>query len=200
MNLDIDLTSAAPRRTPPSPRRFGLGDAMILVGATAVGLMADRGLRSQGGWPGLQSLFSPPRWEWGPRQVYGFTLALFMIPYPLMASWTLATLGCGMRHPGPSRECLASRPGAVAAIALIPALAAWAVVAVASSLAGQGIGMRVLVYLPLGLGASVAGSWANQVVGRRWRPEPTWTDRFGRLLGAYWIVAALLGLGYLVAQ
>ncbi len=38
-------------------------------------------------------------------------------------------------------------------------------------------------------GASVIPiTWLLLVLGRRWRPEPGWIDRAGRLLGWSWIV------------
>ena len=43
----------------------------------------------------------------------------------------------------------------------------------------------LLVSASIGIAVFVAWSvrWAN----RRWCPEPSWLDRSGRLVGAYWI-------------
>ncbi len=38
------------------------------------------------------------------------------------------------------------------------------------------------------VGFAVAASWLVLIVGRRWRPEPSWIDRCGRAVGAYWIM------------
>jgi hypothetical protein len=38
------------------------------------------------------------------------------------------------------------------------------------------------------VGFAVAASWLVLVVGRRWRPEPSWIDRCGRAGGAYGIM------------
>ena len=38
------------------------------------------------------------------------------------------------------------------------------------------------------VGFAIAACWLVLIVGRRWRPEPSWIDRCGRALGAYWIL------------
>jgi hypothetical protein len=38
---------------------------------------------------------------------------------------------------------------------------------------------------------AIAVTWAILAIGRRWRSEPTWLDRAGRLIGLAWIVVAL---------
>ncbi len=37
----------------------------------------------------------------------------------------------------------------------------------------------------------IAGVWLGAVLGGRWRPEPTWFDRLGRLLGFAWIAVSV---------
>jgi hypothetical protein len=46
------------------------------------------------------------------------------------------------------------------------------------------------------VGTMIIGEWIAMGVGGRWRPEPTWIDRFGRFLGVSWIVAGLAGVYY----
>ena len=41
------------------------------------------------------------------------------------------------------------------------------------------------------VGIAVAVAWVVQWAGGRWHPEPSWIDRAGRVLGAYWIALAL---------
>lgn len=38
---------------------------------------------------------------------------------------------------------------------------------------------------------SVAATWGVVALAGRWRSEPTWLDRAGRVLGGYWVVATL---------
>jgi hypothetical protein len=38
---------------------------------------------------------------------------------------------------------------------------------------------------------AVGSVWAVLALDRRWRPEPKWLDRLGRILGAYWLADAV---------
>jgi hypothetical protein len=42
------------------------------------------------------------------------------------------------------------------------------------------------------VGFAVLGGWAVLVLSGRWRPEPSWIDRAGRIIGATWIGAVVL--------
>ena len=42
------------------------------------------------------------------------------------------------------------------------------------------------------LSAAVAGTWLVLLLDRRWKPEPSWIDRAGRLLAVYWLTAGLM--------
>jgi hypothetical protein len=49
---------------------------------------------------------------------------------------------------------------------------------------------RALIHLaPLAaeLGLSVAVAWSVLAIGRRWRPEPSWVDRSGRVVVGFWL-------------
>jgi hypothetical protein len=41
-------------------------------------------------------------------------------------------------------------------------------------------------------GWTVAAIWLLLALSGRWRPEPSWIDRLGRLLGVVWIACAIL--------
>jgi hypothetical protein len=41
---------------------------------------------------------------------------------------------------------------------------------------------------------AVIGAWLALALGRRFRPERSWVDRAGRVLGAYWVFLALTGI------
>jgi hypothetical protein len=41
--------------------------------------------------------------------------------------------------------------------------------------------------IPSEIGCAVAAAWIVQATGGRWRSEPSWIDRMGRILGIYWI-------------
>jgi hypothetical protein len=38
------------------------------------------------------------------------------------------------------------------------------------------------------IGPAVLAAWAALRLGGRWRSEPNWIDRAGRILGAFWVV------------
>jgi hypothetical protein len=46
------------------------------------------------------------------------------------------------------------------------------------------------------VGVAVGAAWVNLAVCGRWRPEPEWIDRLGRIVGACWL-AMMLELTYL---
>ncbi len=40
-------------------------------------------------------------------------------------------------------------------------------------------------------GIAVAATWLGLLLSRRWRPEPGWVDRSGRLIGVLWLLTLL---------
>jgi hypothetical protein len=184
--------------------RFGLGDAMILVAATAVGLAATRALVVQGGWHNLTMQLGParvmvlggPPWaEWTAEAIHLNGAILAMLATPTAVAWTLAVLALGLRAPRPGRRKLARRPGLVAGLAILPTLVAWGAFALGVWLVRGSFVDKVPMVMAAPMGLSVLAAWLPLILGRRWRPEPTWTDRLGRLLGIYWIASGLILLG-----
>jgi len=192
-------------------RTFSLLDAMTLVAATAVGLA---GLRcSAGGFTQLgaelsdsvTALAAPPEgwssWGWALFSIYGLVATVLV---PFCAAWTLAILGLRLRRPHPRLRRLACQPGALAcyaaAFALVPAAVGLLGLAVLSARnevelrSWEPIQGLAFVLVPALTGFAVLGSWATLLVGRRWRAEPSWIDRAGRVLGLYWIGAIALPL------
>jgi hypothetical protein len=47
-----------------------------------------------------------------------------------------------------------------------------------------------LIWMPRHAGLVVGGAWLALILARAWRPEPTWIDRAGRIVGVIWIVSA----------
>jgi hypothetical protein len=55
---------------------------------------------------------------------------------------------------------------------------------------------------------AVVGSWLALAISRRWRPERSWIDRAGRILGLYWaflfvtqhVIRWLQAIEHLLAQ
>lgn len=38
------------------------------------------------------------------------------------------------------------------------------------------------------IGHAIVAAWSILAISGRWKAEPTWTDRLGRVLGATWII------------
>jgi hypothetical protein len=117
------------------------------------------------------------------------------------AMWSLAGLVLRLRQPRPDLRFLTRQPGMVAFMtaAIVLAIRLINFGGVISVLAIDGtyfwLGMSALDWdpenwraIPSEIGCAVAAAWIVQATGGRWRPQPSWIDRMGRLLGIYWIV------------
>ena len=172
-------------------RRFTLMDAMILVAATAAGCALIRYYWNfYGGWP--RDGFSLFGWA--------MTSACFLSPL------SFALIVLRMRTPRPTRTRLRRQPGLVSNLVVMlgwfiyGGLAAWAWL---RRIAGRDISspdpdldlliviQRVHSCTEL-VGWMVAASWFALVLAGACRPEPSWIDRAGRILGACWIAIAVL--------
>jgi hypothetical protein len=95
------------------------------------------------------------------------------------------------------------QPGLVAAVAALLTLAIESVLLVGSAKFDGRFGWssraRVAEFVVNGVvllahhaGWAVAVSWMTLIFTCRWRPEPSWVDRWGRVLGCAWIVVGPL--------
>jgi hypothetical protein len=164
---------------------------MILTGAIAIAC-----------WSGLQELvwsldphlFGPQPWSWS--RLARITL---IRTAPFASIVTMALLFLRLLQPRPSVSRLARQPG------FVSCLAASLVLFVGGSITFSGVSRNsalpwrglffsdYFAYLlqpfeRAAVGFAVAASWLVLIVGRRWRPEPSWIDRCGRAVGAYWIM------------
>jgi hypothetical protein len=184
-------------------------DALILVAATAIGLA---GLRASVGdlrevreelSESLAAIAAPPNegptWSWAIYSGYGLVVTVLV---PFCWAWTLAFLALRLRRPRPPWRRLACQPGAIAcgsaAFVLVPALVGliffWMFlpkVDFESERWQKCLGC-FFILLPAMTGSTVLGAWGSLILGRRYRVEPSWIDRAGRLLGIYWIAAIFL--------
>ncbi len=126
-------------------------------------------------------------WRDGAVEVAGFVL--------MVASGLVLVLR--LRRPRPTFRRLTCQPGAVACFA-VPT---WVLLDVADSLiqeglrgdriAGRSLGLWIWYLLepPSAVCVFVVPIvWGLLVSGRRWRPEPGWIDRTGRVLGWSWLL------------
>ena len=134
--------------------------------------------------------------------VLGELWAILVVPLLAAGSATLAMIVMSSPRPDRFRQLL--RPGVMACfqVALVVALVAILgllryVVASHPGQAGEVVGECSLVVAGLS-GLAVAGCWITMALLGAWRPEPSWADRLGRLLGAAWIATLPFVLLYAI--
>lgn len=121
-----------------------------------------------------------------------------MIADPLLMGWTLAWCVLRIRGPRPRWRRLVRQPGFVVGLTTI---LAWFV--------GGGVAIRwwldvhhivpewldvMIVQMATAMmlgGFGVFFSWTGLVLEGRWRPERSWVDRLGRILGVGWIMLSV---------
>jgi hypothetical protein len=173
-----------------TPRRSALVDAMILVAALSVGCLAIRATL-----PTLDSMKSNLSRAQSPGmrrfQALQFGLSAF-IPY--LSVLTPALLILRLRQPRPTLRHVGRQPGMVACTAATIAMAIetrWI-----GSLIWVGSGFihaeTVFVGYAQQVSFAVVGAWIALALSGRWRPEKSWIDRSGRLIGWVWVVVTIL--------
>jgi hypothetical protein len=168
----------------PRSRRFGLGDAMILIVALALGLA----LAGPAFMIIADGIRSAPRNHFrtlaGAVQLGRF---LNIIVLNFLFFFIPACLILRLRRPRPPLRTLIHQPGFAACAAPVAVVLAYLPLALfaPSGLAGQvtEIGVQAL---PV---AAVPLAWLSLIATRRWDPEPSWIDRLGRILGVLWTVS-----------
>ena len=175
-----------------SCRNFSMSDAVVLVAAIALALVA---MRSEYLWPDFSGM--PTTCSDWLHRVHYFTFLMT----PGFACLSLAVLVLRLRRPRPILRRLARQPGFVActATAIVLGIRMANLASVGGvlrlDLPGHSFwghiledGMRdSMESIPSDVGCAVAVAWTIQGLGGRWRPEPSWIDRTGRVLGAFWI-------------
>lgn len=182
-------------------RPFGVADLLILIAATAAGLAASRMMAADVSLKVIWDMLStPPSEGWSIGVIAGMFGDLgthFLMP--CLATWTAACLLMQLRNPRPARRRFVRMPGAMAclvatvAIGLTAAggLATWAMTAPDNRHRMQRL-FGAIIFGSHQVGAAVLWCWATMAISGRWRPEPTWLDRSGRLLGAGWVFTATI--------
>ncbi len=132
-------------------------------------------------WPRVWRLIHDPV-----RQIvnYGFQ-AIGMLIFGVTPIFFILRL----RRPRPSWRPLLVQPGMVAALAMVFGLF-WVTGLVHILMPGQ---IDAMTGPWIVIGGTVALAWVILALFRRWKAEPGWLDRLGRLLGAMAIGNAFLG-------
>ena len=167
-------------------RTLTLLDGMALIAATAAGIAIDRAAQ-----PGLRVMYGDLVWRWAASSS------------PLVSLWMLTILGLRFLPPRPPLRRLARRPGMVACF-IVGVYSIWG----CASLVVRALGgplpphFDYWSYLASSLGHQVGAvvpvAWLTLAFSGRWRPEPSWYDRAGMVLGGYlmvmfWVVPMLAG-------
>jgi hypothetical protein len=199
-------------------RRFQMTDAIVLIAATACGLAGCRFVK----WStksGLDDILLAAKNE--PLLEASRILALALIPIEsiMLLSWTMAILLLRLRSAHPRRRVLWCQPGFLACVAAVFVFACKGADAVLNhaadiSKAGPDLFFQsrnvpsfnfvlndVLLSLfnfssriQVDISEAILLIWLVACAGGRCRPEPSWIDRSGRVLGAIWLCAALVAV------
>jgi hypothetical protein len=180
-----------------TPRRFTLFDAMVLIAATAIPLLPLRLFMS--GYSGLSS-----------GSYLGQAVELGLIAdallCPLAMSLSLALWALRLRQPRPDVPRVYRQPGMAACTATLVFLAFFLTATLISLFLSYFAGVAHskhmftqfnfviwLLIVPLCLvGISVLAVWTVLWSIGAWRPEPSWIDRAGRVLGVYWVANSVI--------
>ncbi len=166
---------------------------MILIAAIAIGGAASRAFLVfiHSGRPVFVPVMSWIDW------------AIWTLPaaYPPLLAVAVGLMICRFKRPRTTFARLRSEPGSLACIAWI------GVATIQGGMFGIACGLHsafrlrsgqipMLLWLPYRLGnaggIAVAATWIVLAATRRWRPDSSWIDRSGRLLGS--LMIALLGV------
>ena len=162
-------------------RRFSVLDGMILIAGLAIGVVGGRSGFEEYRW-------QSPGYAW--HRLAGSTLM----------TATALTLIFRLRRPRPPIRLLATQPGAVACFAILAMQLAEVGESVIESVINEEYGRLsaidsaayvALGEFPIASAAVVPVGWLLLLANRRWRPEPGWIDRAGRVLGWAWIAWGL---------
>jgi hypothetical protein len=185
-------------------------DALILIAATAIGLAWWRILKPDGIFhDSLGSISSVGSL----REKLNCVLWVVVDFYPMVVVWTFGLLLLRLRSPRPRMRRIARQPGFATECAVLAALAVTVGELAGWMIAGSGLrffliltvrGQGLREVLDNGLrfdetiqqvAAAVVSVWGVMFLGRVLRPEKSWIDRLGRVLGVLWIVMYLIRIG-----
>jgi hypothetical protein len=168
----------------PAPKRnFTVLDALILIAATAGGLVLLK--------PALDDLRFLHSWDWE-EPAMSFFYGMLYAP-PLLIGWSVGTLALSFRQPRPPLGILARSPGFVInAAVIVGALVAFFDYLTLTKINPPSYMHVLTLDVPSAARDCVIGSMVALAMFRRPCPRPVWTDRLGWIMGSLWIVIALL--------
>jgi hypothetical protein len=162
----------------PERKRFTVVDLALVASATIIGLTSARytmvSLVELSRRP-VPTTFRRQEWETG--------IACVLI------AWTLALVIARFRFPRPDFDHLGVQPGFVANCSVLLTVAIGIVWAALYGSTGSPLAMELVPILNFyRMIFTLGGAWLAMILCRRWRPEPCWIDRCGRIVGICWFV------------
>lgn len=175
----------------PIARGFNIVDGLLLISASALGFAV---------WKhNLVNVWGIP-WRGSNVDADGVPLDLDRwvdLASVLVACQAWGTIALRLRRPRPRLCRLGRQPGFIACVAVsLSSLLDTMMRLVGNRAALHGnladaIALRYSESIsPWSLGPAVIVTWTCMTLAVGWRPERSWIDRFGRLQGCYWIIAA----------
>ncbi len=183
-------TPGTARSVEPRRRGFTILDGIILVAVLAVGFALARNYWRGSDFGVLRGM-SDPQWT---------TNLVAAISSRFVCPAMLGMLIVRMRRPRPSLRRLVYQPGLAACLAGSVAMATGGAIVLSLWLFRTvSISSADSSYWPFvvgRIGPAVVTVWIALILFRRWKPERSWIDRTGCVLGAYWVLLGLYELGY----
>ena len=166
-------------------RRFSILDAMILIAGMAVALatlklVPPEEAPSNGTQEVLRSWVN----ESFSLCLYGPTMALLLVR---------------LRKPRPTMRRLIRQPGFAAIVAVLTSSVFYHAAGLMEWSHSKSELYDILFIAPVAIEKSVPAiliTWSSLLITRRWRPEPSWIDRMGRLLAVLWIATIFFQYGF----
>ncbi len=194
---------------PVTQRPFRIADGMVLMAALFIALVWDRagGLDALGFLFRLGSMFWPPYSLWN---LVFHTAEVVLLLLPFLVVGSLSAFVLRFQRPRPALSQFLQKPGAVACavatLAIVPTglmvLATHFSSGRAASFAWAGVlddlkpeNLSVVASL---IGLAILVAWIAMRATGQWKPEASWIDRFGRLIGWGWILMIFGGMIQLV--
>lgn len=208
--MNVEANGSTPRCAPLG-RRFGTADALILVTAIAAGItlsfwvealslaFESRAVSTSSlDWFREHVFSRPDSWRDWAEDVSGLAIHVINLSVPFLAMLGLGLIPIQLLRPRPRLQRSARRPGTAATYATVVALVYAVLFYLLQRLAIDRMGnlfvfeiMFVVRCLPVIVGFAIVSSWTTLLIAGRWRAEPIWIDRLGRIVATAWIAAGL---------
>jgi hypothetical protein len=182
------------------PRRFTLADVMVLVAATAPGLLLLRAAVDLDLFNRSANPKAPPG--------RNFVEYLSVSGGCILSTLTFAVLVLSLYKARGNFRQIIGGPGFIACAAVAAASVLPVCYFAIGMMCDTGLGsFRAPLYfnnlfarLTHGAGPMIGGAWIALALSGRWRPGPAWTDRLGCMLGLAWIFIYVYSELYFIVQ